>query len=306
MVGDVKKGWSKRLLFDLFTGRKLVESLQPDVFFSMQNTLISGVRGKKVLYVHQPLGYQKVKRFSFLKRAEREYAIYQHLIAKMINASVRRADYVIVQTEWMRGAVIEKTHVNGDKVIRILPMLPDLSAYKDRVQISPHTFFYPSGNILYKNHALLYEAAKLLQNMGIEDFRICVTLTKEELLQNLKDVEEEVLSHFEWLGRIERERVFEMYQKSVLLFPSYIETFGYPPAEASAIGTLVLASDCPFCHEVLSGYENAYYFDPFDPVKLADLMADVINGRITLRDVSDTKENAPSGWSAVVDVLTRS
>ena len=115
-----------------------------------------------------------------------------------------------------------------------------------------------------------------------------------------------MLSHFEWLGRIERERVFEMYQKSVLLFPSYIETFGYPPAEASAIGTLVLASDCPFCHEVLSGYENAYYFDPFDPVKLADLMADVINGRITLRDVSDTKENAPSGWSAVVDVLTRS
>ena len=143
VVGDVKKGWSKRLLFDLFTGRKLVESLQPDVFFSMQNTLISGVRGKKVLYVHQPLGYQKVKRFSFLKRAEREYAIYQHLIAKMINASVRRADYVIVQTEWMRRAVIEKTHVNGDKVIRILPMLPDLSAYKDRVQISPHTFFLP-------------------------------------------------------------------------------------------------------------------------------------------------------------------
>ncbi len=313
VVPDVKSGWSKRLLFDLFTGRKLVKSLQPDVFFSMQNTLISGIGGKKVLYVHQPLGYQKTKRFSFLKSAEREYAIYQHLIAKMIDASVKRADRVIVQTEWMRQAVIAKTHVKSDKVIRIPPTLPDLGAYKDQVQTDTHTFFYPSGNVLYKNHALLLEAAKLLGKQGMKDFRICVTLTKEELLQNLKDAKEEELTNFVCMGRIEREQVFEMYQKSVLLFPSYIETFGYPPAEASAIGTLVLASDCPFCKEVLNGYENAYYFDPFDPVRLSELMSSVMEGRIVRKSLPDAgagqehreEENVSSGWAAVVDVLTQ-
>ena len=62
------------------------------------------------------------------------------------------------------------------------------------------------------------------------------------------------------------------YRRATLVFPSYIETFGYPLAEARQAGTIVLAADTPFAREVLDGYENAYYFDPFKPEELADLM----------------------------------
>ena len=118
---DVKSSRKNRLMFDLKTGARYFEELKPDVLFSLQNTLPRGYRGRQVLYVHQPLGYQTWKRFSFLKPREREYAVYQHLISRMIDSSVRRADKVIVQTEWMRKAVIGKTRVNEDKVVKIMP-----------------------------------------------------------------------------------------------------------------------------------------------------------------------------------------
>ena len=108
---DVKRSRKNRLVFDLKTGADYFKSLKPDVLFSLQNTLPRGYRGKQVLYVHQPLSYQTWKKFSFFKPEEREYAIYQYLIGNVIDSSVKRADKVIVQTEWMRRAVIGKTKV---------------------------------------------------------------------------------------------------------------------------------------------------------------------------------------------------
>lgn len=302
---DVKKGWLCRLKFDLFAGKKIISNLQPDVCFSMQNTLPYGLRCRQVLYVHQPLGYQKTKRFSLFKKSEREYAIYQHLIGRLIDASVKKADLTIVQTEWMRNAVLAKTHVSQDKVKKILPTLPDLSSYRSGEDFSQTTFFYPSGNMRYKNHEILYLAANVLLQRGITDFRIQITLGKEQLLENLSQHDPAVLSCFDCMGQLERQKVLEMYQKSTLVFPSYIETYGYPPAEASAIGTLVLASDCPFCREVLGDYANGYYFDPFDEVRLADLMEDVIKGRISRKPVppSDSGETEENGWGAVLELL---
>ena len=82
-------------------------------------------------------------------------------------------------------------------------------------------------------------------------------------------------------GRLSREEVQALYYEKILIFPSYIETFGYPPAEAREAGTIIFASNCPFCHEILDGYADAYYFDPFDPVALAELMEKAVRGEIT-------------------------
>ncbi|MBR4169506.1 MAG: glycosyltransferase [Lachnospiraceae bacterium] len=304
VIKDVKKGWLHRLYFDFFSFGKLIREYRPDVFFSMQNTLPRKCGCRQVLYVHQPLGFQKTKRFSLFKKSEREYAIYQHLISRLIDRSIVRADKTIVQTAWMRDAVIKKTHVDAGKVVSILPDIKDLSSYRDSLAISPNMFFFPSGNILYKNHKLLYLAAEILLGRGISDFVIRVTLTEEELRSNIGNAKPEVLARFDCMGRIERENVYEQYTKSVLLFPSYIETFGYPPAEARAVGSLVLASDCPFCREVLAGYENAYYFDPFDAKALAELMEDVMTGKIRHEKPVSPVNGRQNSWEQVVNVLT--
>lgn len=307
---DVKSSRKNRLMFDLKTGARYFESLEPDVLLSLQNTLPRGYRGRQVLYVHQPLGYQTWKRFSFLKAEEREYAVYQHLISRMIDSSVMRADKVIVQTEWMRKAVIGKTGVNEDKVVKIMPDIDVPDKYPEKASsieminntVINNRFFYPSGEILYKNHSCILEAVGILVDKGITDFEVSFTLNEGDIpyLNRYPEYEQ-----VKYIGRIPREEVFDRYLSDILLFPSYIETFGYPPAEARAVGGRILASDCPFCHEVLEGYEGVRYFDPFKPGELADLMEQAISHKILTERMKpdDLSLDKSSSWGELIKII---
>ncbi|MBQ4145657.1 MAG: glycosyltransferase, partial [Clostridia bacterium] len=99
-------------------------------------------------------------------------------------------------------------------------------------------------------------------------------------------------------------QVLAEYNNSTLLFPSYIETYGYPMAEARQMGTLIIASDCPFSREVLEGYKNAYFFDPFDAEALADYMEKIIKGDLKPEKVQeDIKEQKDNSWKQIADTV---
>ncbi len=311
---DVKASRGKRLIFDIKEGAQYFKSLEPDVLFSMQNTLPNGYKGRQAVYVHQPLPFQTWKKFSFLKSEEREYAVYQHLIGRMILASVKRADRTFVQTEWMRQAVLEKTGIDEDKIIKVLPDVKIPEHLKDRDRKGNehinnsviNRFFYPAGEILYKNHSCIIEAAGILVDKGITDFKVSFTLNKGDI-PSLDRYPE--YGQIEYLDHISRDEVFERYMNEVLLFPSYIETFGYPPAEARAVGGRIIASDCPFCLEVLNGYDRVRYFDPFKPEELAGLMEQCIKGQafggnIPADDAEDhSSYSTGSSWGSVISEL---
>lgn len=311
VLAEVKKSQKNRLMFDLVSGARYISSLNPDVVLSLQNTLTRGEiyngrrRVPEILYVHQPLGFQQIKRFSFFNAEEREYAVYQYLIGSLIDASVKKADKVIVQTEWMKEAVAKKTKVSLDKIQKVLPDISDLSSYKESGKWKNNEFFFPSGEILYKNHECAIKAAAILNHRGIHDFKIHFTL------KGLSDVTQRTYAdeynNISWSGRISREEVLRKYNETTLIFPSYIETFGVPLAEARQMGTYILASDTPFCHEVLSGYPNVKFFNPFDENELADLMEKIIKGQLCIvegdyKEKADKKENS---YKEIVDIVKR-
>ena len=282
---DVKSSPLKRLKFELADGAGFLKKFSPDVVFSLQNTLPRGLHAKRtVLYVHQPLGYQQVRNFSLLKKSERHLAVYQHLIAPLINSSVRRSDVTIVQTEWMREAVVKKTRVSEDKVVRVRPDVPDISAYMRSGEWKKNEFFYPAGDILYKNHDIIRAAEKELEADGYRNINV----------------------HFTLETPLTREQVFQMYNKCTLLFPSYIETFGLPLAEAEQSGNPILAADTPFAREILQKYGNAFYFDPFNASQLAALMKDVLDGRIAAADpqVKQVQEYGTDSYREIVKIIT--
>lgn len=260
---DIKSSSFRRLLFELFSGGRFVSGLRPDIVFSLENTLPSGLgRLRKVLYVHQPLGFQNVRRFSLFKGSERHLAVYQHLIAPMINHSIIKADTTIVQTEWMRQAVISRTGVQPERVVRIKPDVPDISGFMHQGEWKSNEFFFPAGNILYKNHEVIRKAVKILESEGRSGINV----------------------HFTLDAPLSREEVYAMYNKCTLLFPSYIETFGLPLAEAMQSGNPIIAADTSFAHEILADYGNAFFFDTFAPESLAALMREVLDGRITPKE----------------------
>ena len=164
-------------------------------------------------------------------------------------------------------------------------------------------FFYPSGEILYKNHACILEAVAILKSRGITGFEISFTLNKGDVPSLSKYPDHEQVKY---IGRIPREEVFKRYRNEILLFPSYIETFGYPPAESRAVGGRMIVSDCPFCHEVLEGYKRAAYFDPFDPAALAELMQKAMAGDLFGADHIDSENSegsTESGWKYVIEEI---
>lgn len=290
----IKNSRAKKLTFDLFTGKNFINGLKPDVVFSMQNTITFGVKAPQVLYLHQPVPFQTTKKFSLLKGSERTLAVYQHLIGRVIKRSVKACNKVIVQTKWMKDAVIQQCGISEDRIVQVIPTVADLSSYHTDVPFLADHFFYPTASPIYKNNNAIFQACKILDEQGIH-CDVVLTLPQERSQGNVRCV-----------GRLPYSDVIEKYAQSTLIFPSYIETFGYPMAEARKVGTVVLASDCPFSREVLEGYENAYFFDPFRPQELASLMERVITGDIVKKTVAQNTAACADSWLRILEVVVNS
>lgn len=288
----VKKSGIKKLLFDFVTGRKFISALNPDVVLSMQNIITFGLKVPQVVYIHQSIPFQEEKRFSFWKGSERKLAVIQHWIGAIIKKSAQKSDRVIVQTQWMKEAVCRMCRISADRVSVVMPQVKPF-AVDSAPAFDATAFFYPTACAVYKNNAAVYAACDCLEKKGF-DFSVTLTLPQEESRGRVTCV-----------GRLPYEDVVAHYHTSTLIFPSYIETFGYPLAEARQAGTIVLAADTAFSREVLSDYLNAYFFDPFQPQELAGLMERVIRGDIVRQDVPAVQTAQKNSWLEVMDVVRR-
>ena len=137
-------------------------------------------------------------------------------------------------------------------------------------------------------------ACKKLDAEGL-DFRLNITIDGHNT------------DKIKYLGKISKEEVYRNYQNSCLVFPSYIETFGYPLVEAKSCGALILASDCEFSHELLDDYPNAYFFNPFKMHELFNLMKSVLEGNVVKTNVKSDSCNVlfVNTWTLVIDEILR-
>ncbi len=258
-----KKSWLHRLWFDNFYAKKLIKKHNPDKVISLQNTTVKAKGYFQELYVHQALIFSE-KRFSL--KENKKFWIYQNIISKMIFKSIKKADCVIVQTKWMKDSIINTLGKEEEKIKVIAPdaEFSEGISYKKAPEIN---FFYPSGKGIHKNHSAIYRAVEILKEKGYTNFNLYLTLEKPEKEQS---------ENIKFLGYIPKDEVNNYYQKSALLFASYIESFGLPLLEARTYGCPIIASDCSFSREILEEYENAQFFDPFSPKDLAEKMIEYI------------------------------
>lgn len=274
----IKKSWFHRLWFDHVVAPHLVRTYRPDHILSLQNVLVPHVSVPQTLYLHQPLPFVE-KRYGL--RENPRFWIYQHILSRTIYRSVRHAKTVIVQTRWMKQACIDKAGAQPDRIRIEAPTvpIPEGLAYHPTPE-SIHTFFYPASGLPYKNHRILIEAADILVRKGIVDFRVQLTLAGKENtgIAELQSLVETRGLPVDFLGTIPHEAVLERYTHSILVFPSYIETFGLPLLEARMIGAPVIASDCAFSREILEGYAQGTFFAPDDAEELAVYMGKAIGG----------------------------
>ena len=269
----VKKNWGYRYYFDNVTTPKLISEYNPQKILSLQNKGIPFYKKEQTVYLHLPFILTDYK-FS-IKEDGKKLWIYQNVVSKMIFKSLRTVDCVVVQTRWMKEALVKKAGVEDNRIIVLKPdiTINCIGRYVDSKD-NKKRFFYPATAFSYKNHMTLLKAVNELQKEGFKDYQVIFTISEHEnkytesLAQYIKECQLNVLM----MGSIPRRDVFEFYTKSTLVFPSYVESFGLPLLEAKMTGAPIIASDTTFCHEILSDYHKVVFFKEKDYLHLKELL----------------------------------
>lgn len=253
----VKKSWIHRLICDYFTAPRLIKNKSLDKVFSLQNVLVPSTNIPQTLYLHQSLPFADYK---FKITEHLLFWIYQNIISKFIFLSIKKAEKIIVQTHWIKQACIEKIGVKEDKIIVIPPTINIVpKKFFSYENMSIPSFVYPATPLIYKNHQIIIDACKQLTEEGISNFQVIFTLTgnENELSKKLLQETEKYNLPIKYIGSIPREELFEWYTKAILIFPSYIETFGLPLLEAKMHRAPVIIADTKFGREIFEDYPKA-------------------------------------------------
>jgi glycosyltransferase involved in cell wall biosynthesis len=278
----VKKGWGHRFFFDHIIAPRLVAQYNIDTVFSLQNLTIPHIRIPQVVFLHQALPFSE-HRFGFFENTL--FWTYQNIIGKMILKSIRNAETVIVQTQWMKKECIKQTGENEEKIAVIAPAL----SFKPTTFFQPApqsflTFFYPATELLYKNHKAIIDACIILKEENVNNYKVFFTFSNSEDPLHYYDIIKKNNLSIYLKGKISRSQVFDFYTKSILIFPSYLESYALPLKEGLESKCIILASNCSFSHEILDGYQNAFFFDPFKAHELSQLMKNLICGNLKYSD----------------------
>lgn len=274
----VKKNWGYRYYFDRVTTRKLLDEFKPDKVFSLQNKGIDFYKNEQIVYLHLPFILTEHK-FN-LKIDGKKLWLYQNVISRDIFRSLQKVNMTIVQTQWMKDALINKANINADKIIIQQPNIRcnDIKKFED-CSDNRKRFFYPATSFTYKNHRTLLKALNYAQNHGLENYEMIFTIRPDEndYTKKLYEYANKNELKVKFNGSVPRKDVFDMYAKSVLIFPSYVESFGLPLLEAKLTGTYIIASDTSFCHEILNGYDKVEFFKEMDYKTLGNIILKVVN-----------------------------
>jgi len=271
----VKRSKLHRIYFDSFFVKKLVKKYKPDVLFSLQNKGFKVRNLRQEVYFHNAL-FICEKRFSF--KESRSLWVYQNVISKMTRKSLKYADKIIVQAEWIKRGLAEKWKIEKEKVFvdrpNVNPIFKVLSKDADE---SPKNLFFPANFSMYKNHRTLINAcAELWKEQGTEAFSLTMTGKEENFPASLKAVIDGNNYPISFAGALSPEEMKAMYEKSILVFPSYIETVGLPLVEAKELSRPIIAADCEYAHESVGEYDKVLYFSPFDKDALISLIKKVL------------------------------
>lgn len=288
------QNWLARIIWDNGGLQKWCRrnNIEPNLIISLQNTSTKFINkdGKSIpqlVYYHQPLPLIQYK-WNVLKRQELKLFLYTHFYSFFV-ARNSKSSYYVVQLSYIRELFLKKfKRVNRERVFVIRPDDPviDIDGIS-RILLDKEKFyfFYPSTVLKYKNHKIIVQALVLLRQTSpsvLDNIKVIFTIDKFDS-QIMKLIGKyNLLDIIQFIGQKLYDEVLSYYKSvDALLFPSQIETFGLPLAEASRFGLPIIAADLPYAAEVLEKYSNKVLIDS----ESVGLWADAIKNYQTYKTV---------------------
>lgn len=238
-----------------------------DLRIALNNVSFVGPGARHVVLLHNALHYSSESELAALGfRATRSLRAQ----APVVRAASRRADVIVVPCSAMADRVARHTpQVAGRLVVRHHPV--SAPSAKARPKAIPRIVLVPVLPAPYKllgaHVNRLRVAASQLDCP--EGFRIRITADRTEL----PDIPED--DRVEYIGRLPAQQLDRSWDEATAVyFPTGLEAFGYPLAEARVRGTWVIAQDTPQNAEIAGAALAG--FDPGNAESLARALATAI------------------------------
>jgi glycosyltransferase involved in cell wall biosynthesis len=201
-----------------------------------------------------------------------------------LRASVRREATVVRFCARRADVIVVPCTAMGDRVAQVMP-----GAHK-RMVVRPHPVSADSAQPRHRDSAILCpvlfapykqmgerlaELVAALEDYGDPDVKVRVTASPADVPPRLKSN-----PRMEFLGRIDQRQLAGVRARSTAIyFPTGLESFGYPLAEARASGQAVIARDTPQNREI--GGASLCGFSPGDPESLRSAVAVALTSKMT-------------------------
>lgn len=302
---NAKKSWFNRIYLEYVGFNKFSKTLNVDIWLSMHDTT-PNIRAKhRYVYCHNP------SPFNNMKMNEAKFGLKYYLFSKfykyLYRINIKKNDAVIVQQDWMRREF--KKNYCLENVIVARPSVPSIEKFEDKSKTDSYVFVFPSFPRYYKNFQIACEAAELLVNEGIDNFKLYITLSGEEnkYARWLKKKYEKV-EKIQFCGLLSRKQLFNLYEESnCMIFMSKLETWGMPITEYEFTGKNMIVSDLPYAHETVGDYRKVAFVNPDDSTMLANMMRRAIKG-VTFDfkcDCPIAEEPLADNWYELIQMLVR-
>jgi len=276
----------RRFLWDQIDLRRVVRDENIDILFSSSDFGMFFPPCKQVLFIRNALFFSDIYKKQFLPRKRFRVKLKFWIQKALIWYSARFSDVVMTASETMRDAVqhsrmfsAKRTAVNHlgvplDKFQRETGNFTNAGSERTAHSgaIKPVRIAYVSEYGDYKNLTTLLYAIKTIVNSDHGRFFFTLTVDPSELHQagsiTLEEdqcllVDPQIASCVHTIGAVPYDSIESIYKRSdIFVFPSLVESFGHPLAEAMASGLPVIASDIPIHREICG--DSAIYFDPLD------------------------------------------
>jgi len=286
------KPMHKRLYWDACGLKKWLQknNVEPIAAFSLQNTGFKvGKNVPSFIYYHQSIPFFDYTWNPF-KKDQRTFWFYKNIYPYFVRLFLTRNTRIFVQLNFIKNGFAH--HFNHPKALievysptLVKPTFP-LSNKMDKAL----SIFYPATGHFYKNHRIIAEALEKVKR------EVEIYFTTEPMPEIKAD------DRIHWIGQIPYERVCDMYNNcDVLVFPSYIETYGLPLIEAAMVGMPIIAADLPYSKEVLDGYEGVTFMKYDKASDWADAINRIDKGK---RFNPINLSNRP-GWTELINYIKR-
>ncbi|MDE6017513.1 MAG: glycosyltransferase [Muribaculaceae bacterium] len=279
---DSASSWLKRIYYEYFYFKTLSKKLKPYLWLSLHDITPRVESTIQAVYMHNPSIVNKIKITDW--KFDKAYIAFSLFYKILYKINIHNNNFCIVQQNWFKEICSKLLNVPTEKFIVARPNR--ISNKKRNKQISKNkcqSFFFPSFPRPFKNFETLCEAARIIEDQGISNIKIVITLNGSEnsyskwIYEKFKRVKS-----IEFKGILNKSEMSIEYENTdCLIFPSRLETWGLPISEFIPFNKPIIVADEPYAHETAEGADRVAYFKTNDAKSLAKLIIETTNGNFS-------------------------